>query len=153
MQYWGLSFYSAMLGKFFKCCRKWDASKKENVKGKVIQVSDAPEPQDIFWENLGTPLSDLFWRRLTTGFLSILLLGVSFAAIVGLKYFQVWHDNNYNNMAVKTIISLVISFLISVINTILGMVLRILSYKEKYETKTAYNISLAKRIAFVFFSL
>ena len=54
-------------------------------------------------------------------------------------------------MAVKTIISLVISFLISVINTILGMVLRILSYKEKYETKTSYNISLAKRIAFVRF--
>lgn len=54
-------------------------------------------------------------------------------------------------MSVKTVISIVISFLISVINTILGMVLRTLSYKEKYETKTSYNISLAKRIAFAQF--
>ena len=88
-------------------------------------------------------------RRFITSFLSILLLGLSFAAIVGLKYAQVYYDNNSKSAAVKTILSIIISFLISVINTVLGMVLRMLSYKEKYETKTAYNISLAKRIAFV----
>lgn len=87
MKYWGISFYSAMLGRFFKCCRRLDNTNKELVRGKVIQVSEAPEPQDIYWENIGTPISELFIRRLSTGFLLIVLLGISFAAIAGLKYF------------------------------------------------------------------
>ena len=44
MKNWGLSFFTAMLGKFFKCFRRLNSSNKELVRGKVIQVSEAPEP-------------------------------------------------------------------------------------------------------------
>jgi hypothetical protein len=103
---------------------------------------------DIFWENLGTPLSVLIKTRFVTSLLSIVLLGFSFGAILALKYGQVVYLRGKTDKAIiRTLLSFAISFSITFINGILGFSLRKLSAKEKYETKTAYNIGVAKRIA------
>jgi hypothetical protein len=54
-----------------------------------------------------------------------------------------------NSQAVRAFLGLAISFSITFINGILGFTMRILSSKEKYETKTNFYVNVAKRIALV----
>jgi hypothetical protein len=57
-------------------------------KDKNIYVSIAPEPNDIFWENLGLKLHKRLKRRLITWFYTLVALGISFALIFGTSYYQ-----------------------------------------------------------------
>jgi hypothetical protein len=83
---WGISFLGTMIVKYVPCLRGLYKGKKQRVKGQVVVVTEPPQPLDIYWENLGTPMSVLFKTRLITSILSIVLLGFSFGAILLLKY-------------------------------------------------------------------
>jgi hypothetical protein len=54
---------------------------RKAFKGKIPNVKRAPEPSDIYWENLATPLEEKLRRRSLTNFLSILAMGASFGLI------------------------------------------------------------------------
>jgi len=113
-------------------------------------VTEPPEPLDIFWENLGTPLVEMIKTRLITSLLSVFILMLSFGAILAIKYGQVVYLRNKTDQAfIRTLLSLAISFSLSFVNGVMGFSIRKLSSKERYETKTAYNIGVAKRVAIV----
>jgi hypothetical protein len=148
---WGINFLGTVIIKYVGFLKNLYKGKKERFKKQVITVTEPPEPLDIYWENLGTPISLLIKTRIITTFLSGILLCFSFGAILLLKYGQVVYLKTQNVPFIRTLLSLAISFSISFINGILGFSLRKLSAKERYETKTSYNIGVAKRIAFVSF--
>ena len=64
------------------CC-KGDYNK---FMGTVPIVTEPAEPGEILWENLGTKILTKIQLRLLNGFLTLLMLGVSFGIILLLKY-------------------------------------------------------------------
>lgn len=148
---WGISFLGTKIVKYVPCLKGLYKGKDQRIKGKIVGVTEPSSPLDIFWENLGTPFKILIRTRMLTYLLSIILLGFSFGAILLLKWGQVVYlrGKSSGNPYIRTFLSFAISFCITFINGILGFTLRKLSAGEKYETKTAYNIGVAVRIASV----
>jgi len=68
-------------------CLGCNPSKTYN--GKILKVKRAPEPLDVFWENLGYKTWEVFKLRSLSIIASILILALSFGAILGIKSIQV----------------------------------------------------------------
>ena len=74
----------------FFYCGKYKMSKFKNSKGleKWLKIRNAPEPDDIFFENL----TDSDWTRFKKSFkswiLTILLIGTCFGIQFGCKHWQ-----------------------------------------------------------------
>ncbi len=68
---------------------------KENKKEKSIawinsfDVSKAPEPEDIIWENFIYKKRNRYCRRMLTLFIEILLTGLNLGVVLGLNYSDV----------------------------------------------------------------
>jgi hypothetical protein len=77
--FWGGTLLNRLWNKLLIRCKRrtYDiATKKFN--GKPIQACIAPEPSDIFWENLGVPYKQRMVKLLTTWLVTILVLAISF---------------------------------------------------------------------------
>lgn len=146
---WGMSHTIYVLAKNLNFLQSCLIKKTQLIKGHLVYVTTPPEPLDVLWENLGTPFATLFKTRFVTGFLSSILLGVSFACILGMKFWQVGYLKDGNDGWTKTLLSFGITFMISFVGTALGTVLRLITAKEKFESMTSYNIGVTKRIAIV----
>lgn len=79
----------------------------------TFEIERAPEPEDIIWTNIGRKDCTIYCRKFLTYTLTLVLLGVSFGAVLGLTQAQ---DKNSTN----TILGFVISITIVVINVTLG---------------------------------
>lgn len=149
MDKWEISKIGTFVVRYLKCLSCFYHQENQKLKGAILTITEPPEPNDIFWENLGTPYSTIFKTRMVTAILSVFLLFVSFGAILLIKYGQVVYLKTANKAVIRGLISFAISFLIAFINGMLGFAIRKISLKEKHETKTNYNISVTKRIAIV----
>lgn len=78
-----------------------------------MDISRAPEPEDIRWQNIGRNDFSIYCRKFITYSITIGLLGLSFAAVLGLSRAQ---DSNKKD----AILGFVISITIVLINGILG---------------------------------
>jgi len=137
---WKISFFGHFAMKYMNFLKNCFTGTKERIKGTVVRVMEPPEPSDIIWENLGTPLKAKFKRRLVTNFLSFLLLIVSFVCILLLKIWQ----NQLTQSSDKEgqwvfIVSILITGFISLINLLLKVVMRAISVQEKYSTITGFH--------------
>lgn len=146
---WKINFLGRASLKYMKCLQRCYKTENERIRGKAVIVREPPEPGDILWENLGTPFSILLKTRLVTFLLVVMLLGLSFGAILGLKYAQISYITTINKGFGRTLLGLVIALMLMIVNAIIGVVIRKISAYEKYITLTEFNSSIAKRIAFV----
>ena len=73
--------------KFLACL---GISTEKTFNGSVIEVDRAPEPFDVFWENLGYTWWDIFKKRVLTELASLFLILCTFGAILGINYAQVF---------------------------------------------------------------
>lgn len=153
LDHWEISSFGKVSLKYLKCLKKCYKGEAEKIWGKVVIVDEPPEPKDILWENLGTKRKEIILSRILTAFLSFVILGVSFGAILGLKLIKITYlkDRKDTGGFVSTLLNLGITISISVINALLGYAIRSLSLAEKYQTVTAYNLSVARKIATVNF--
>lgn len=112
----------------------------------------APEPSDICWENLSTTSLNRFIRVCLTFIATFLMIGACFGIIWGLNVAnkEAAKNGNENSGSVK-FLSFVCSFVIIAINIMLLSVIRYLSIKEKHETYTGYNLSVAFKLTVVRF--
>lgn len=119
------------------------------------KIHSAPEPNDLIWENFGTPLKDKLFKRLVTFVVTFVIIGISFGIILALKYAQVSIDKkltelNKNSLLANIFIAIGISFFISVINYILHQLLVIFTRYETYKTysnhfaEIVFKITIAK---------
>ena len=115
----------------------------------------APNPNDIKWNDLGVSMTVVLQRRVTTFFITILLLGCSFGAILGLKVAQFKMNQNSNSKDLNLssvqfrVISVVITLIIMAINFALGKIIRYLTFLERHWTETAFFQSLTIKIVVV----
>lgn len=148
---WKINFLGRASLKYCKCLQRCYSTENERFRGKTVIVKDPPEPGDILWENLGTPFGTLVKTRAVTISLTILILVMSFFAILGLKYAQMGIVKKQQSGFVKTLLSLTITVTLIVVDVILGIVLRKISSYEKYSTLTGYNSGVATRVSTVSF--
>lgn len=52
----------------------------------ILEVEQASEPTDIYWDNLKFTKKELFWRRLLSNFMTIVLVIVSASIILTMLY-------------------------------------------------------------------
>jgi hypothetical protein len=156
-----LSFYGADESGFWSklCGSKKGTPYTTHLNGNAvttnIQVITAPAPTDIMWDNIGLSTIEIAKRRLITIFLSLLLLGVCFAIMLGLKVAQ---DKAAKSQAASAaagqvtssvgvrLLSIVISLLILIINNVLAIVLQKLTIYERHSDHTDKNRSMILKI-------
>jgi len=142
-----INFFKNLFYIFCSCCTKKDSL---NYYKRHITFEAAPEPEDVIFENLQTKP---FWRIINTlivYFLSIIICGVSFVAIIYLNKLQKKIDNDKENKTTHTLLLYVISFGItgvtSVIDIILEIVLEKLTKWERQTTWTNFYLSYSLKL-------
>jgi len=125
-----------------------------------LLVHRAPEPTDILWENLGTDVKEKKKRRLITFFVSILMIIICFAIIIGINVGKaklsnperLQDTNVQKSRSVGTeVISVVIALVIMVINNALNFSTRIFASYESRSTFTEYFVSVSQRLTTAMF--
>ena len=133
---------------------------RDGVEHKVaIRVDRAPNPNDLDWKDLGVTNTTAIQRRVITFFCTILLLGCSFGAMIGLKVAQFKFNLQSSGQGLSVdslkfrILSIVITLVIMMINFALSKSVRYLTFAEKHWTETAFFQSLTIKIVVVCFFL
>ena len=112
----------------------------------------APEPSDVYWENLSTSSISRFFRVMCTYFATVIIIGICFGILWGINLAKIDLDKR-KDIPVSTVrfLSFLCSFVITATNISLRTIVRSLSIKENHETYTAYNLSVAFKLGFVRF--
>lgn len=66
-------------------------------KGKTLYVSRAPEPNDIFWQNLGFSHIYRFHKKVYTLIITMVVLAFCFSLTFGISYFQVMNQKIFKH--------------------------------------------------------
>ena len=122
-----------------------------------MKFEPAPEPADIIFENIE---SKTLYRRINTSIvylISIILCGISFAAIYGLNLLQMYVDENQKNQTTHVVLLYVISFAITGVTSgmdiFLEIVLEKLTKWEKQPTWTNFYLSYSLKLTLFDYSL
>ncbi len=111
----------------------------------------APEPSDVYWENLNITSTKRLRYVFLTYLATVVVIGACFGIIYGINLGK---SNLNKTSAPKSVIialSFLCSFVIIIVNKSLNTIVRTLSIKEKHETYTAYNLSVAFKLTLVRF--
>ena len=115
-----------------------------------VTFEPAPEPPDIIFENIETKPVVRILKTALVYFISIILCGISFAAIYGLNLVQMYVDENQENQTTHIVLLYVISFAItgvtSIMDAVLEIVLEQLTKWEKQMTWTHYYLSYSLKL-------
>lgn len=122
-----------------------------------LEVYEAPEPNEILWQNLGTSIYTKLWRRFVTYFASVFIVFISFLIVISLKSYQVSAKSELSNSESNEINvigsnrnSLVISALISIsivlLSQIIILVLSGLTLLEKHYSTTDQKLSYIHKL-------
>lgn len=134
--------------------------------GYRLNVSEAPEPNNINWEHVHTTNFDKWVARFTTTLLYLLVLVGGFLIIFLLKYAQVhelehWiekHEEGKGEEKEKAVLNmklfsyltyLIVIAIICFNKFCVGFLMEMIVEYEKISTKTRINISFAKKFSFV----
>jgi uncharacterized membrane protein YesL len=106
----------------------------------------------VYWENLNVTSLQRFLRVFLTYFGTVLIIGLCFGIIYGINIAKI-ELKKIDTVPewVITALSFLCSFVIMAVNMSLLTAVRTLSIKEKHETYTAYNLSVAFKLTFVRF--
>ena len=129
----------------FCCIKKIDNS--TFWKKKKIQIDEAPEPEDIVFENLEFTTMKKTYRVVGMNMISLLLIGIGFVIIFGLQNLQNHVKKKNYIKFVYYLISLCITIVSSIINIIFGNLLDFLTKTEKLKSITTYYLSYSVKLA------
>lgn len=119
-------------------------------KKKDITVTQAPDPSEIVWENLGIDSLVLIRRRAITFSATIVLLLICFLATFSLKTIQRQLKTDTNatstSIMVTRFLSILISIVVSIVNFALSYAMKYFTALEKHNTQTSLNRSLFIKI-------
>ena len=129
-------------------------------KNNPVNVEEAPEPEDIIWENLGHSIWHALANRLLTYIGSLFVLIISFLIILGFQYLQDFiieetedktgidtiEESNLVGFIFVHLISLVISLIIIAINAFLRLVMSYFVALERHISHTSFNTSFVDKL-------
>lgn len=84
----------------------------------------APEPSDIFFENLAIKGREKLKSRLLQAIITLIAWCVSFAAIFGLSEVTFDYEKEGGNYWLINLVAFVIAFVIVMVNWVLGRLIR-----------------------------
>ena len=114
-----------------------------------VKFEDAPEPEDIIFENLEVSSFSRIIRTIIIYIISILICGVSFLIIYFLNNVQeniTQSEENSDHITFLYVISLVISIVTSSIDVILEIVFQTFTEWEKHTTMTNFYLSYSVKL-------
>jgi len=128
------------------CCKPNDIYK--------YKFERAPEPTDVYWENLHIKTIQRIKNVLVTYTATLLVIGVCFLVTYGLNELkdsmQETEDGEEEGSYVKygmiRLVTILTSLFVVLVNKILLFVVRRFTLMEKHETVTAHNISVAFKL-------
>ena len=134
--------------KYFLCCCCVSKSERDQFFLKRnVRIKEAPEPEDVIFENLQYSAFERLFRTILVYFLSLIMIFVCFIIILFLNDFQIKKlKNNSNNFVIKYGISISITLIISILNTIFQFILEYLTKKEKQYCNTDYYLSFSIKL-------
>ena len=134
--------------KYFCCCCCIDKNKRKNFFLKRnITVEEAPEPEDIIFENLQCSSCQRFVRILFIYIFSLVIIGICFVIILFLNNFQAKRNNKKGTSSlVKYGLSIAISLVVSILNAIFQFILEKLTKKEKQISMTNFYLSYSIKL-------
>lgn len=112
--------FSGKLRYFINFCgsKKLHLPNSEGVMVKTY-IRQAPEPEDIIWNNLGRTSCELIKKKLMTYIVTLIILGISFAVVYGLSVAQVRFSDEENKNTNRQYLSFIISLVIAIFNVII----------------------------------
>jgi hypothetical protein len=128
-------FVKSHVSKLFSCCTSKDEHK---IQGADLEVTKAPEPSDIIWEDLSVTEDEKRSRRLRTHFFSLLLVAACFGVTL---YF-----NKLEHTMTSGLVPMIASFVIVAVNLILAMLIRSLARYEKVNTYTEFFSAIGTKL-------
>ena len=134
--------------KYFCCCCCIDKNKRKNFFLKRnITVEEAPEPEDIIFENLQCSSCQRFVRILFIYIFSLVIIGICFFIILFLNNFQAKRNNKKGTSSlVKYGLSIAISLVVSILNAIFQFILEKLTKREKQISMTNFYLSYSIKL-------
>ena len=113
-----------------------------------VKFEDAPEPEDIIFENLEVSYGIRILRTIGIYIISILICGVSFVIIVLLNKVQedINEKDTSGHITLLYVLSLVITVVTSVIDVILEIVFQTFTEWERHTTMTNFYLSYSIKI-------
>ena len=130
----------------FCCIDKIDNS-KFGMKNLKINIEEAPSPEDIIFENLEFTQQSKVYRVVGINMISILLIAIGFAIILGFQQLQIIANRKNYNRIIYYIISLCITIVTSIINIIFEEILDMLTKHEKQNSITNYYLSYSIKLS------
>ena len=115
---------------------------------KFLDISVAPEPDDIIFENLETREIKRIFLICFNSFVSFLIIAICFIIVILLTMAQ----EKINNLSFgeknfsKYAVSFVMTGIISIVNIILEIILEILTKNEKHISLTNFNLSFSVKL-------
>ena len=131
---------------FCICCIDKIDNSKFVMKYMKINIEDAPNPEDIFFENLEFTQQSKIYRVVGINMISILLIAIGFGIILGFKQLQIIVNKKDYNQIILYIISLCIAIVCSIINIIFEELLDMLTKHEKQSSITNYYLSYSIKL-------
>lgn len=110
--------------------RVWNSFGSDNFRhnGNLIKVRRAPEPTDIWWENIGHPFWEVLKKRIMTAIASFFFLGICFGTILGIQYVQWKLQTQDLKGSAASLLMKIFSFgaslVITIVNSLLALVFR-----------------------------
>ena len=129
----------------FCCIKKIDNTKFWQKR--KIQIDEAPEPEDIVFENLEFTTMKKTYRVVGMNMISLLLIGIGFGIIFGLQNLQNYVKKKNYIKFVYYLISLCITIVSSIINLIFEKLLNFLTKIEKLKSITNYYLSYSVKLS------
>lgn len=108
-------------------------------------MSRAPEPTDVYWDNLNVSLERRITRKFVTLLANVVVLLFSFMILFSVSSLQSDLLNEGGDTGVR-ILSLIISFLIMFLNFLLGRIVRWFAEYEKHHTITESTIAMTNKL-------
>ncbi|KAL4500595.1 hypothetical protein ABPG72_003019 [Tetrahymena utriculariae] len=117
-----------------------------SLNGQIVTIKRAPEPNDIYWENLCYQSFEKLISNLLTHFFTAVLLIAAFFIIFAISKAQ----DNIQSTSTKNdprviFLSFIASLFIFIINNGLNMIIRKFAIFEKHATLTHYFIGVAQK--------
>ena len=149
--------------------RQWDTSKLTKVllkmrllishnslslfKGKMLSIETAPEPSDVYWENLSASFQSKIIRRLITFLIAALTISITFVILYFIKLSTKTLSTNTNSKdAVKDrLASILSSFVVIILNIALSQLIRLYSKHEMHHTWSNYSLSVGNKLVLAMF--
>ena len=139
---------------------------------RTLKIEKAPESTEVIWKNLHYSFAQQTRRKILTIFITILVLGLSFGAMFGLKYLNYTAKHSYHNEAeiiinsvgtlsyyvtpltpqqgsILSLISIGIYVVAKIINKLFDKLMIKLTYMEKRYNVPSFNSSCVKKTVFV----